>query len=504
MNHPPSTPEINRYSDMSTMCRNSQDKSSMNERNPFLSPIKSFKTPTQTSASKLRSKNAILNSYNHHSIACSDRFIPNRAASSIHLAECELDDASTKVDEDAQVYKKTLASALLGTSDSEKHKILRFREKKTLQPPESFQNTLHARFSHNKIGSSIPVSAKKLNRYVPSAPFKVLDAPELVNDYYLNLLSWGSNNILAVALGQCVYLWNAETGDIEELMALENDDYVCSVSWTETSSASYLAIGTSDAKVQLWDVVANKQIRTMGGHCSRVGALAWNDYIISSGSLDGNIINHDVRARNHQIATLSSHEHEVCGLTWSYDKTTLASGGNDNALCLWRSAMMGNGGAGGSHRPAHRLQYHNAAVKAIAWCPWERNLLATGGGTADRSIKFWNTSNGVLLNSVDTGSQVCSLLWSRSDKELLSSHGYSQNEICLWKYPSMTKVKELTGHTSRVLHLAASPDGKTVVSGAADETLRFWSIFSPSDKSAKSVRSSGNALNSFTSALSLR
>ena len=40
----------------------------------------------------------------------------------------------------------------------------------------------------------------------------------------------------------------------------------------------------------------------------------------------------------------------------------------------------------------------------------------------------------------------------------------------------MVKVAELTGHTARVLHMAASPDGTTVVSAAADETLRFWKI----------------------------
>ena len=41
----------------------------------------------------------------------------------------------------------------------------------------------------------------------------------------------------------------------------------------------------------------------------------------------------------------------------------------------------------------------------------------------------------------------------------------------------MVKVAEFTGHTSRVLHMAQSPDGTTVVSGAADETLRFWRVF---------------------------
>ena len=36
--------------------------------------------------------------------------------------------------------------------------------------------------------------------------------------------------------------------------------------------------------------------------------------------------------------------------------------------------------------------------------------------------------------------QVCALQWSRHEKEILSSHGFSQNQLCLWKYPSMAKV----------------------------------------------------------------
>ena len=41
----------------------------------------------------------------------------------------------------------------------------------------------------------------------------------------------------------------------------------------------------------------------------------------------------------------------------------------------------------------------------------------------------------------------------------------------------MSKICELRGHTSRVLHLALSPCGTTVASAAADETLRFWKVF---------------------------
>ncbi|KAE9356964.1 Anaphase-promoting complex subunit [Phytophthora fragariae] len=461
----------------------------------------------------------------------SDRFIPTRSAMNLDLVQCNSPDTAAAIeastnrnksspsrtgaasgagssaaeDEEKQIYKKRLASALLGKEDDSNHKILKFtKAKPAVAPPDSFKSTLQARFSHNKLSVVPAAAAKKLNRHVPSAPTKVLDAPELMNDYYLNLLSWGANNILAVALGQCVYLWNAVSGEIDELMALDGEEYVSSVQWSDAAGGSaHLAIGTSESVVQLWDVAASRQVRTMNGHSSRVGALAWNSYVLSSGSRDSTIIHHDVRARQHQLSTLTSHEQEVCGLQWSPDGTMLASGGNDNALCLWKAGSIGSSRS--MQTPAHRLEQHTAAVKAIAWCPWERNLLATGGGTADRTIKFWNTTNGAMLNSVDTGSQVCSLLWSATEKELLSSHGYSQNELCLWKYPSMTKVKELTGHTSRVLHLAASPDGETVVSGAADETLRFWRVFGPNRKARKAGSSTAElSSSSLSSVMSIR
>jgi cell division cycle protein 20 (cofactor of APC complex) len=73
--------------------------------------------------------------------------------------------------------------------------------------------------------------------------------------------------------------------------------------------------------------------------------------------------------------------------------------------------------------------------------------------------------------------QVCALQWSRHDREILSAHGFSKNQLCLWKYPSLVKMGELTGHQGRVLALATSPDGASVVSAGADETLRFWRVF---------------------------
>lgn len=107
------------------------------------------------------------------------------------------------------------------------------------------------------------------------------------------------------------------------------------------------------------------------------------------------------RSREHVVGTLRGHEQEICGLAWSPSGEQLASGGNDNLLHIW---------SGDNPRPMHRLTAHQAAVKALAWCPFQSNLLASGGGTADRCIRFWNTITGAHLNAVDTHSQVRSNL----------------------------------------------------------------------------------------------
>ncbi len=80
----------------------------------------------------------------------------------------------------------------------------------------------------------------------------MLDAPELLDDYYLNLLDWSCKNVVAVALGTTVYLWHAETGAIEQLMSTRHeDDYISSISWAQ--DGRHIALGLNSREVQLWD-----------------------------------------------------------------------------------------------------------------------------------------------------------------------------------------------------------------------------------------------------------
>jgi cell division cycle protein 20 (cofactor of APC complex) len=339
-------------------------------------------------------------------------------------------------------------------------------------------------FSQNKENGAR--RAKKVTRHIPSTAGRILDAPELRPDYYLNLLEWSSQNIVAVALEQAVYLWGAGSGTIEQLpFELANTSgYVSSVSWV--NDGSFLAIGTPTSEVQIWDVTKNKRVRKFGsggsGGSGRVAAMDWNSHVLCTGSRHGDILNHDVRIRDHHVQTMSGHTQEVCGLKWSPDGKYLASGGNDNVVNVWD-------GEGKMH--CNPLIEHVAAVKALAWCPWQSNLLASGGGTADRSIKFWNVNTGGCVSRVDTKSQVSSLLWNKEHREIISGHGFAENQLSIWSYPTLQKVADLSGHQERVLSMAMSPDGSTVVSAAADETLRFWKCFASEPKQKKKVRQGG-------------
>lgn len=162
---------------------------------------------------------------------------------------------------------------------------------------------------------------------------RVLDAPGLADDYYLNLLDWSSTNLVAIGLGDSVYVWNAETGEVSLLCSFGsdeagvegNDEYVCSLKFAE--DGTYLAVGLSSGPVQVYDVTTGQRIRTMNGHLSRVPTLSWSGAILSSGCRTGEIWNSDVRVAQHKVAEMRGHRGEVCGLEWRKEVSGGLSGG---------------------------------------------------------------------------------------------------------------------------------------------------------------------------------
>ena len=338
--------------------------------------------------------------------------------------------------------------------------------------------------------SQFPNSIRKISK----SPFRVLDAPNLVDDYYLNLLDWGKENIIAIALFDEIYLWNDNNSKASLLMSYSNNDatsddslnnIISSVSWMQ--NGLNLGIGLPNGSIQLWDINKKMKLRDIDAHDKRVSCISWNNYVLSSGSKDKYIKNFDIRMKNSEISKIKKHKQEVCALKYSNEGDLLASGGNDNIAYIWDirnlknnifNFLFSNDRANNNYeiKPYCINNLHQAAVKAMNWCPWKRHVLATGGGSKDKSIKIYSCDNNKLIKNINTGSQVCSLIWNEKEKEIISSHGYNKNQIIVWNYEKNKKICELKGHMNRVLFMAKSPDERFLCSGSGDETLRFWKI----------------------------
>ena len=363
-----------------------------------------------------------------------------------------------------------------------KTKLFSWKEKNS-KKENFFYDIINSQKENDNILNNNNFDFNLAQRKISIKPYKELPAPNLIDDFYLNLLDWSSKNQIAVGCTSSVILWNnnktqSETlfsYDIIEENTIQNNEnmnkYVSSLIWSEDGDK--LAVGNSYGLVELYDINKKELISSYKGHLNRVGVVSWNKNIISSGSKDYSIITRDIRCKDNDeniIKRFLGHQQEVCGLKWSFDGSQLASGGNDNNLMIWSLH---------SNKPLMCNSDHVAAVKAIAWSPHQHNILASGGGTADRTIRFWNTNSYEQIYKIDTGSQVCNLVFSKSSNELVSTHGYSLNQINVWKLPNMQKIATLTGHSFRVLYLSLSPDGQSIVTGAGDRTLKFWNVFPP-------------------------
>ncbi|KAA3681834.1 cell division cycle 20, cofactor of APC complex [Paragonimus westermani] len=395
-----------------------------------------------------------------------DRFIPNRASTDMTRAQHAIkDENENKCTEDSE-YQRAISESLF-TGEPCGGRILRF--KSDVRDVVRNMPLRAAASPPNKITN---------NRLIPQMPEKVLDAPDIMDDFYLNILDWSVDNMLAVALNQDIYLWNALTGAITHLMSagLEGE-YIASLSWSPDAT-QILAVGTSMGRVQLWNSETQSLLRTMRlgetGAVGRVPIVTWREHIVTSGSRSGHIRQHDTRVAQHEVGVSDFHTQEVCGLSWSTDKRFLASGANDNCVAIWSTAVLSQTA---DTQPTVTLNDHQAAVKALAWCPWKNNLLCTGGGTTDHTLRFWNTNTGNCAKSVDVVAQVSGIIWNSEYRELVTSHGTPKNRLVLWRYPAICPVAELMEHQGRVLCIASSPNNEMVASCASDETLRIWNCF---------------------------
>ncbi|KAK0708947.1 WD40 repeat-like protein [Lasiosphaeria miniovina] len=371
------------------------------------------------------------------------------------------------------------------------------------------------------------------NRLLPIAPFKVLDAPNLRDDFYCSILAYSITcRTLAVGLGDLLYGWSESRG-VQLLNAgTQEDCHLTSVAFSSSEGRkSILAFGRSNKTLGLMSLNDDAEpASSRSGPMPRfevlqpapVACLSWKPtctirpskssihpgHLVKTedllvGDETGHVYyyavewperweveRHNWAGQMTLLARITIHAQQICGLSWSPNGALFATGGNDNQCCLFET-----GKAIVAHSQAHdsspgrddidnptrspsretseastadteiRVQnsrtaptivkhlrsgdekyrwLHGAAVKAIAFCPWQDGLVATGGGSNDKCIHFFHTTSGAALATISVSAQVTSLIWSTTRREIAATFGYAQPEhpvrIAVFSWPDCRQV----------------------------------------------------------------
>ena len=328
-----------------------------------------------------------------------------------------------------------------------------------------------------------------------------------------------------MALGNLVCLWSEDTGiQSKPIENATRDSHVTSLSFSSSQGArSILAIGYSDGTVNLWSLFDHEdrghlQIPNASVTClsfkptttqrpsDQRGVMTATEEMLIGDELgyvryysiewldDEEIQDHGYRGSIEYLAKVSVHTQQICGLAWSPDGSCFATGGNDNLCCLfdvqdiletpWPIRDF-------KSRPRHTWT-HEAAVKAVAFCPWQSDLIATGGGSNDRAIHFFSIGSGACLATITVHAQVTTLIWSKDRREIAATFGFAQPEhpyrVAVFSWPGCKQIAAIPWENDfRALYAIPYSGGPhdqsrrtredSIIVAASDKTVKFIEVW---------------------------
>ncbi|ELS47155.1 tyrosine kinase family protein [Microcystis aeruginosa FACHB-905 = DIANCHI905] len=258
-----------------------------------------------------------------------------------------------------------------------------------------------------------------------------------------------------------IKIWEVATG--RELRTLTGHySFVRSVVYSP--DGRYLASGSSDNTIKIWEVATEKEFRKLTGHSNIVWSVVYSPdgRYLASGSYDKTIKIWEV-ATGRELRTLAVHTDLVSSVVYSPDGRYLASGSWDNTIKIWEVA---------TGRELRTLTGHSDRVESVVYSPDGRYLAS---GSWDNTIKIWEVATGRELRTLTGHSLgVYSVTYSPDGRYLAS--GSDDKTIKIWEVETGKELRTLTGHSRGVYSVAYSPDGRYLASGSLDKTIKIWRV----------------------------
>jgi WD40 repeat protein len=253
---------------------------------------------------------------------------------------------------------------------------------------------------------------------------------------------------------------NGEIGRLVRVLSADHQGDVEAVSWSP--DGRWLATGSDDGKVRIWDTLTGQERRRFEGHTGIVWSLSWSPdgRRLASGSDDTTVRICDTET-GQERCRLEGHTNAVMSMSWSPAGHWLVTGSFDKTIRIW-DAQTG--------QEWRRLEGVTSFVWSVSWSPDGRWLAS---GSEDRTVRIWDGETGQERSRLEGHTDsVGSLSWSPDGRWLAS--GSSDNTVRIWDAESGQERRRLDGHTASVWSVSWSPDGRWLASGSYDDAVRIW------------------------------
>ncbi len=253
-----------------------------------------------------------------------------------------------------------------------------------------------------------------------------------------------------------IRIWDVSSGKEIKTLAGRNG-YIYSVCYSP--DGKYLASGISDKTIRIWDVSSGKEVKTLAGHSDYVRTVCYSPdgKYLASGS-DDKVIKIWNMSSGKEAKTIIGHSSSVRSVCYSPNGKYLASGGGDKTIRIWDVP---------SGKEVKTLAGHSDSVNSICYSPDGKYLAS---GSWDKAIKIWDVGTGKELESIEHDYSVFSLCYSPNGKYLVSG---SSEIIKIWDATTGKEIETLEYHSGNINSVCYSPNGKYLACVSYENTIKI-------------------------------